>query len=80
MIYRHYKGGYYKVLCIAKHSETKEQLVIYQGTDGRVWARPHRMFHSQVLVGLQDWVPRFELVPFQSNPAGPSLAGDHADV
>jgi hypothetical protein len=84
MIYRHYKGGYYKRLCIAKHSETEEQLVIYQGTDGRIWARPRGMFEDQVCVDAdtddQDWVPRFDLVPFQSDPAGPSLTGDDANV
>lgn len=47
--YQHYKGGYYKELYEAKHSETGEYMVIY--TDGReVWARPYAMFHGYAQV------------------------------
>jgi len=44
--HRHYKGGLYRVLHTALHSETEEKLVIYQSADGRIWARPYDMFHS----------------------------------
>lgn len=53
-IYRHFKGGWYTVLCIASHSETGEKLVIYQrDKDGskyseRIYARPLGMFMSRV--------------------------------
>ena len=44
-IYRHYKGGIYEVLCIATHTESSEEQVIYKGkTRGRIWARPKAMF------------------------------------
>ncbi|CAM3915331.1 MULTISPECIES: DUF1653 domain-containing protein [Pseudoalteromonas] len=49
-IYQHYKGPKYKVLYIATHSETDEQLVIYQALYGEfgMWARPLSMFKETV--------------------------------
>lgn len=39
--YRHYKGGRYEVLELARHTETQEEMVIYQSLDyGSVYARP----------------------------------------
>lgn len=47
--YRHFKGITVKVLMIAKHSETLEELVIYthEGTN-EVWARPKKLFESTI--------------------------------
>lgn len=40
-----FQGGYYQVLALALHTETQEQLVIYQSEqDGQVYARPVAMF------------------------------------
>lgn len=49
-IYKHYKGNYYKVLHIAKHSETLEPLVVYQALYGEkgIWVRPLPMFLEKV--------------------------------
>ena len=44
-IYRHFKGGMYRVLGMARHSETLEELVVYQSlADGAFWVRPANMW------------------------------------
>lgn len=50
--YRHYKGGEYEVVGVARHSETLEPLVIYRPLYNQtgLWARPHAMFFGQVEV------------------------------
>ena len=51
-IYTHYKGNKYKVLAIAKHSETLEDMVVYQALYGDcvVWVRPKAMWKEEVIV------------------------------
>lgn len=50
--YRHFKGNEYLVLHLAKHSETLEDLVVYQPLYGEkgIWVRPLPMFLEQVEV------------------------------
>lgn len=61
--YRHYKGNDYRVLSLARHSETREVLVIYQALYGErgTWVRPQAMFVETVEVGGRR-VPRFAFV------------------
>lgn len=49
-IWRHFKGNTYRVLYLAKQSETKEEYVIYTSEDGggAVWARPATMWLETV--------------------------------
>ena len=48
--YRHFKGGEYQVLGVAKHSETLEPMVVYRALygEGRLWVRPAAMWNETV--------------------------------
>lgn len=48
--YRHFKGNEYEVLCVAKHSETLEETVVYRALygDGSVWVRPAAMWEEEI--------------------------------
>lgn len=61
--YKHFKGGEYKVLGVARDSETLEEVVIYLGKSG-MWARPIDSFLGEVDQPAGDGksmrVPRFK--------------------
>jgi len=61
--YQHYKGNYYEVLGVAKHSETLEPLVVYRALygDHGIWIRPLKMFMENVEV-QGKFVPRFKYI------------------
>ncbi len=50
--YRHFRGNEYRVLGCARHSETLEELIVYQQLygNGGLWVRPRAMFFEEVLV------------------------------
>ena len=73
--YRHFKGGEYELLCVARHSETDEPLVIYRalypcpdtpGGEG-VWARPLSSWTQSVEMDGKC-VPRFAPIPEEEIP------------
>jgi len=67
-IYQHYKGQRYRVIGLARHSETLQELVVYQamydspefGPDA-LWVRPLDMFLEKVKVRGKS-VARFKLI------------------
>jgi len=47
--YRHYKGNVYKIIGFAKHSETTEDMIVYQSVkNGDTWVRPYKMWNEVV--------------------------------
>lgn len=64
-IYKHYKGPYYEVIGIAKHSETLEELVVYKALakpEGEnLWIRPLKMFIENIIVAGKS-EPRFRYI------------------
>lgn len=55
-IYKHFKGGIYEVLCIAKNSETLEDMVVYKSLkDDSIWVRPLSMWNEIVIKNNQEY-------------------------
>ncbi len=62
-IYRHFKGGKYEVIGIAKHSETLESFIVYKALYGEnnLWVRPLKMFLEEVEVNGKK-IKRFQKI------------------
>ncbi len=61
--YRHYKGGEYEVIGVARHSESHEPMVVYRPLYNASgwWVRPHAMFFGHVTIDGRSR-PRFERI------------------
>lgn len=68
--YRHYKGRTYTVICEGVLESDPENpdssMVVYQGTDGKIWIRPSFEFH-----GYRDGIRRF--VPIKADGRGDGI-------
>jgi hypothetical protein len=64
-VYKHYKGGLYLVLGVARHSETEEKLVAYVPlgvvAKPRIVVRPYDMFFESIVINSHKQ-PRFKYV------------------
>lgn len=64
-LYKHHKGKYYQVLGVCKHSETMEDLVLYEALyendASKLWVRPISMFLENIEVNGER-VARFQYV------------------
>lgn len=62
--YQHYKGNIYDVVAIARHSETGEEMVVYQSVKDitEYWVRPLPMF-TETVDHEGETVPRFSKLP-----------------
>jgi hypothetical protein len=63
--YKHYKNKLYRVHGIVRHSETLEELVLYealyQNSLGKMWVRPKEMFIEHIILDGKP-TPRFQLI------------------
>lgn len=67
-IYRHYKGDFYRTLCVGRMSEAREEeCVVYISLKkGSVWIRPLGMFLENITVGEYKG-PRFVWISEQES-------------
>jgi len=66
--YQHYKGNFYEVIGVGRHSETLDELVIYRALydskefgKNAIWVRPKEMLLEKVIVNNKE-VPRFKFI------------------
>ncbi len=62
-IYEHYKGKKYRVIGVAKHSETLEDMVVYEvlyeNKTSKLWIRLIEMFLEDIKINNKT-IPRFK--------------------
>ena len=61
--YRHFKGGEYELIAIARHSETEEPMVVYRALYGNMelWVRPAAMW-TEIVARDGYCGPRFSKI------------------
>jgi len=74
-IYRHFKGNKYRLLCVAKHSETLEEMVVYQALYAGmgVWVRPLKMW-GEMVEHEGRLLPRFQYIGEEDEGFGKEFA------
>ena len=79
--YRHFKGGLYEVISMARHSEIGEEMVVYRALygDGGWWVRPAAMWNETV---RRDGVTyrRFTRIEDPEPTDGYAVPGEHTSV
>lgn len=79
--YRHFKGGLYEVISMARHSESGEEMVVYRALygDGGWWVRPAAMWNETV---RRDGVTyrRFTRIEDPEPTDGYAVPGEHTSV
>ncbi|MEX0673107.1 MAG: DUF1653 domain-containing protein [Candidatus Paceibacterota bacterium] len=64
-IYKHFKGDKYRVIGVCKHSETLEELVMYEALydnpESKLWVRPLGIFMETIERG-DTKTPRFQFL------------------
>ena len=66
--YQHYKGNFYELIGVARHSETLEEMVVYRALyeskdfgKNALWVRPKAMFLENVIIDEKE-IPRFKFI------------------
>lgn len=66
--YQHYKGNFYEVIGVARHSETLEEMVVYRALyysekfgENSLWVRPKKMFLENININGKE-IPRFKFI------------------
>jgi len=66
--YKHFKGNFYKVMGVARHSETMEEFVVYMALydipeygKNSLWIRPKKMFLETIERDSKK-IKRFEYI------------------
>ena len=66
MKYRHYKGGIYEIVCVAKlETDPTVSMIVYKSSDGTIWTRPEEVFFESMKVN-DAFLPRFAPVSLVS--------------
>ena len=65
-LFHHYKNKPYTYIGLARHSETLEEMVIYEtryeNAHGKIWVRPKKMFFESIELNGKS-TPRFKEIP-----------------
>lgn len=62
-LYQHYRGNFYQVIGVCRHSETLEEMIVYRAlyADYGLWVRPKAMFNETIDQG-GGLTPRFKFI------------------